>query len=402
MKASRAAILVLAVSRIGSAALGFEAQSGASPGTKPADDALAPWRSGVTVRPASGAKQCHTIHAYFNTSPESPDSRWVLFYASVTAEAHEGELRILERATGRERVIARSVTIEDAHRAACQQWVSKGRRVVFHDVREGQWLVAAVDVENGKERILVRDRQVGWGQANADVVPVYGCHWNPGEHRDLELIDVETGMARTVVTASAVKAAYAQWIAKQFAQREVSVFFPVLSPDLHRVFFKMASPAGGDFRSRKASLREGLLCYELTQARFLFLREKWGHPAWHPDSRTIIEPGNVLIQSDTGTIKRIPGLPVFRGSHPSISPDGRLFVTDAMFSDGKGEYGIVVGRLEGGDYVVIHRFDNSQGARSWRRSHPHPIFSPDGKRIYFNVSSGPWTELHVAEARRSA
>ena len=27
----------------------------------------------------------------------------------------------------------------------------------------------------------------------------------------------------------------------------------------------------------------------------------------------------------------------------------------------------------------------------------HPAFSPDGKRIYYNVNSGPWTTLHVAE-----
>ena len=40
----------------------------------------------------------------------------------------------------------------------------------------------------------------------------------------------------------------------------------------------------------------------------------------------------------------------------------------------------------------------SASANSWRRSHPHPAFSPDGKRLYFNVSSGPWTQLHVAEA----
>ena len=33
---------------------------------------------------------------------------------------------------------------------------------------------------------------------------------------------------------------------------------------------------------------------------------------------------------------------------------------------------------------IIHRADNTHGARSWRISHPHPVFSPDGKRIYFN------------------
>jgi hypothetical protein len=47
---------------------------------------------------------------------------------------------------------------------------------------------------------------------------------------------------------------------------------------------------------------------------------------------------------------------------------------------------------------VLHHFDNSRGARSWRKNHPHPIFSGDGRRIYFNVNEGEWTRLHVAEA----
>jgi WD40-like Beta Propeller Repeat len=36
-------------------------------------------------------------------------------------------------------------------------------------------------------------------------------------------------------------------------------------------------------------------------------------------------------------------------------------------------------------------------ARALPVSHPHPAFSPDGKRLYFNVSAGQWTRLHVAE-----
>ena len=30
-------------------------------------------------------------------------------------------------------------------------------------------------------------------------------------------------------------------------------------------------------------------------------------------------------------------------------------------------------------------------------SHPHPVFSPDSQRIYFNVGSDEWTRLYVAE-----
>ena len=46
------------------------------------DDPLAAWRSGVRVRPVVAEAEGHTIHSYFNTCPESPDGKWVLFFAS--------------------------------------------------------------------------------------------------------------------------------------------------------------------------------------------------------------------------------------------------------------------------------------------------------------------------------
>ncbi|MCX7047302.1 MAG: hypothetical protein NTX50_17670 [Candidatus Sumerlaeota bacterium] len=364
------------------------------------NDPLAAWRGNVTVKPVSIQPGRHTIHSYFNVSPESPDGRWVVFYASTEADAGHGEVHILERATGREQAIARNVTVEDAHRSACQQWISRGRTVVFHDERNGEWTVAAMDIGTLQERVLARGRQVGWGQSNADVIPLYSPHSNPGACRDMELLDVTSGAARVAVRADAVREAYPEWTTKAFADKPISIFFPVLSPDLKKVFFKLATPAGGDVRSKEASDRQGLICYDLEHSRFLFLREKWGRPAWSPDGRSITEVGNLFINSDNGSVRREPGLPNWRSSHPSSSPDGRLLVTDTTMDPlgGKAsDWAIVVEDARESAYTVVHTFDNSRGARSWRRSHPHPVFSADGRRIYFNVSSSEWTQLWVAE-----
>lgn len=368
---------------------------------KPAGDPLTPWRQGVRVHPVSSAPGRHTIHSYYVTSPESPDGGKVVFYASTTPEGHTGEICVLDRATGQERVLARGVTVEDAHRAACQQWVSGGKKVVFHDCRDGRWVVAAVDLATGKEEILAQDHQLGWVQPGADLVPLYGCHWNPGKHHDLELLDLSTGAVRTVVTATAAREAYPQQVGKLFGDRELSVYFPILSPDLKRVFFKLATPAGGDFRSSSASVREGLVCYDLAQSKFKFMDTTWGHPSWAPDSRWIIQVGNQFIDSGDGAKRKIQNGPPLSGAHQSVSPDGKLFVADGMLPGDKQKnlWSVVVGRVDGGGYVVLHQFDNSKGARSWRKSHPHPHFSPDGRRIYYNVNSGPWTELYVAESR---
>jgi Tol biopolymer transport system component len=363
-------------------------------------DPLAPWRHGVKIRAVSSDENAHTIHSYFNTCPESPDGKQVLFFVSQSRDGHVGAVHVLDRASGQEKAITAELAVEDAHRAACQQWVSHGKRVVFHGQREGEWFTAVVDLDAGKERVMAKGRLAGWGQPDSDLVPLYGLHWDPGQHRDLELVNVATGEIRTALTNAAVQANYPDWLAKAYAGKPTSIFFPVLSPDGSRIFFKMASSSGGDARSKAASQRQGLLCYGLAENRFLFLRERWGHPSWHPDKRTIVEMAYTLIDSDTGKVRRLPGLPAVRGDHPSASSDGNLIVTDTTMDRFGGEasdWGIVLADARGGQHLLLHQFKNSEGAASWRRSHPHPIFSADGERIYFNVSEGRWTRLYVAE-----
>ncbi len=366
------------------------------------DDRLAKWK-GATRESVSSLTNRHVIHSYFNTSPESPDGKFVLYYASATREGESGDLRLLERATRKERIVAKGVTTEDAHRAACQQWIRGGRTVVYHDCRGGRWCVAAVDVASGDEKILAWDRQVGFGAAMGDWVPVYGCHWNPGPHRDIELVNVESGEVRKAVTADEVRREYADWIQGRFGATDISLFFPVMSPDGKKLFLKIARPGGADdFRGKQASIRDGKVVYDLEARRLVRLVTKWGHPSWTPDSTGLFEKGNHGMDIATGRTapRRAPSC---FSDHPSVSPDGRLFVTDADVSrrpfGGPNLWAVGVGSMREDAYEVIEVFDNSRGATSWRRNHPHPAFSADGKRVYYNVNSGAWTKLMVAERR---
>src|SRR5207244_2093530 len=102
--------------------------------------------------------------------------------------------------------------------------------------------------------------------------PVYGLHWDAGSSRDLELVNVETGATQTALTAASVRAAYPDEIAAAFGDRPISIFFPIMSPDGTRVLFKLAAPAGGDYRSPQASDRKLLIGYDLKSSRFLFLQ----------------------------------------------------------------------------------------------------------------------------------
>jgi hypothetical protein len=367
------------------------------------DDPVATWSKNVRITQVSAAPGRHSIHSYYVANPESPDGRHVLFFTSTHPAGYVGEVRILERATGKETVLAGNVHTEDAHRVACQQWLSGGRRVAFHEVVEKRWRVVVVDVATLKRTVVGEDLQVGFGRPDADQLPMYGCHWNPGPHRDLYVWDAATGKTTTRATIAEVEAKYGDWLAKEFAGKPCSIFFPVLSPDLKRVFFKIAAGNGGDnFMAKNASHRQGLVVYDFEKCACIWQRGKWGHPGWTSDSRHIFEMGNITmdIGQEQFSYKKLKDVPNLRGSHPSVSPDGTLMVTDG-FSEpagGKpGEWGVMVADMRGGRWTLLHSFDQTKGAKSWRRNDPHPAFSADGKRIYYNTSDGEFTRLIVAE-----
>ncbi|OYW71562.1 MAG: hypothetical protein B7Z37_27435 [Verrucomicrobia bacterium 12-59-8] len=368
-----------------------------------AADPVAAWSKDVTIKPVSAVEGRHTIHTYYLTNPESPDGKWVLFFTSTDPQGHLGEVRMIERATQKETVLADNVHTEDAHRVACQQWLSGGKGVAFHEVIDKKWRVVVVDVETLKKTIVAEDHQVGFGRPEGDLLPMYGCHWNPGPFRDLEVWDASSGKTTTYAKISEVEAKYGEWLQKEFAGKPCSIFFPVLSPDLKRVFFKVAAGNGGDdYMSSRASHRQGTVVYDFEKAGCIWQRNRWGHPAWTPDSQHIFEAGNISfdIADNPAKYTRLKDVPVLSGTHPSVSPDGTLMVTDGMSKNvgGKGdEWGIQVVDMNGGKWVLLHSFAQNGGAKSWRRNHPHPAFSADGKRIYYNVSDGPFTRLMVAE-----
>ena len=368
-----------------------------------ADDPVASWSKDVVIKPVSSVGGRHSIHTYYVANPESPDGRHVLFFTSTHPASYVGEVRILERATGVETVLAENVATEDAHRVACQQWLSGGKRVAFHEVIDKRWRVVVVDVETLTKTIVAEDHQVGFGRPEGDLLPMYGCHWNPGPHRDLKVWDAATGKTSTRATIAEVEAKYGEWLTEAFAGKPCSIFFPVISPDLKRVFFKIAAGNGGNnYMAKNASLRQGIICYDFEKAACIWQRGQWGHPGWTPDSQHIFEVGNITIDNSSPTLKytKLKDIPNLRGSHPSVSPDGKLMVTDGMTEPVGGkpnEWGIMVADMNGGKWVLLQSFEQHRGARSWRRNDPHPAFSADGKRIYYNTSDDQFTRLMVAE-----
>lgn len=392
------------------AAASSAARAFAQPPNSGHSPALAPWKSGVTINPVSTVPGRHTIHTYFNVTPESPDGGSVLFYTSTVPDGQtHGTLVVRDRRTGQERTIVTGLDCEDAHRVACQQWISRGRRIIFHDLRDGEVVVVTVDPATLQQRVLAKHRMVSFGQQDSDLIPIYGVHFQPDQYRDVELLNAATGEIRTIAKADAIRAAYPQQVAVLYGQKPISTPFATISPDLKLLFVKLSDtddtyipqpPGHLKWPHSYQSDREGLVVIEVASGKLLFFQRDWGHPAWFPDSAHILNFHNTVTDAHTGATVSIPNLPEFPGQHLTPSPDGKLFVTDTKletFGGKRGEWGVAVCDAAGTDWTWIAKFQGDQGATTWRKNHPHPAFSSDGKRIYYNVNSGPWTTLHVAE-----
>lgn len=186
-----------------------------------------------TRTPVSDVPERHTIHSYFNVCPESPDGRYVVFYASKTPSSETGEIILRNRETGKEETIATNIETEDAHRAACQQWMQGGKTVVYHNHSKGVWTVYAYDVETKQTRTLATERQLGFTSPDGkgNLVPLYGYHWNPTKHRDFEVYDLNENKIRTVVTINdaidAIKSLNPEWLETTFTgnKDKMSIFF---------------------------------------------------------------------------------------------------------------------------------------------------------------------------------
>lgn len=363
--------------------------------------ALDAWKN-CQPRPVWPDRDVHALHSYFNTCPESPDGRYVLLFIARQADAELGDLCLLDRRNGETRVLDRGIEVEDAHRQANQQWLAGGRYVVYMRRDQGHWRVMRADVASGEVAELAHGRQAGWGPADGTVVPLYGSHWEPGLYHDIELLDVVTGSARTVLDLRTVLGGFPAIVQELFPDRQPdSLFFPVLSPDGRRVIFKLSAVLDGRYRSEKASRREGLFAYDLVAGRALGFHPTWGHPAWLPDSHTVLRNG-LLVDTDTMATRPIPWYPLRLNTHPAASPDGELVAMDVLrapFTQQDGHWTVVIGDLSE-TWLHLHTAPApGNGTASWRSAHPHPVFSADGCRLYFNVNLGERTVLYVAERK---
>ena len=126
-----------------------------------------------------------------------------------------------------------------------------------------------------------------------------------------------------------------------------------------------------------------------------YLSEVGQHPMWFFDDALLSyvrQPGFNHYENPSAQYVTIhpvdgsPGYPLVEnaiGNQGSVSPDGKYFVTDVFDWPEPGTHAVSLYEVESDDYRVLIRSKGGPGDTK-NNMHPHPSWSRDGNRIYFN------------------
>jgi len=129
--------------------------------------------------------------------------------------------------------------------------------------------------------------------------------------------------------------------------------------------------------------------------RTLDLRHSTGHFVWFGKTgrvlSTVNEPFGSILDTAEGEEK--PRL-IAKGGHfwhAAGSDDGKWVISDTNWPD----IGLILVNVETGTWAPLCHPGASEGHPQW--SHPHPMFSPDGKYVVFNSDRTGVGQVYVAE-----
>ena len=169
----------------------------------------------------------------------------------------------------------------------------------------------------------------------------------------------------------------------------------------------------GHYHSRIWTVRRDGSNNQLVYERDARKKEWIVHETWRPGTMEILTvswPHGVLgIDVSTGSVRRVVSLNAW---HPMIDRKGALMVTDTRNPD----IGLQLFRVdgEGSEVQPLCLSDSSNDGDHWRtdhcpyddglvnvtalqHTHPHPSFSPDGRRVVFTSDRTGQAQLYEVE-----
>ncbi|MCY7351733.1 MAG: hypothetical protein LH606_13870 [Cytophagaceae bacterium] len=379
-----------------------------------------PAYSGQALVPVVKVSSGRTIHRFFDTSPLSPSGRYLALFrfpqeTRSPQPGEVGEVILVDRQTGQERVVAQSRGWE-MQLGANVQWGRTDEELYFNDVDTTTWQAFALQLNplTGQARrmggtvfmaspdgtklatynlISSRRAQAGYGV----VVPKDRVVRNVGpvEADGIDVVNTATGQAQRVVTIRRIYEKTVPSIAIANPQEfEYYCFQVKWNPQGTRLLTTMqwAPLTGGPRRRAVITMRP-----DGSDLRTAITPDQWAkgghHINWTPDGEHLSmnlnvdgKPGLeiITVRYDGSDLKTVfsPG-----SGHPSFQTGGLPFmVTDAY----PGELGLTEGSVPirlmnvqtGTEQTLVSIFLSK--AEGEFRIDAHPAWDRSGRYVIFN------------------
>lgn len=332
------------------------------------------------------------VHAYYDVCPESPDgSRAIVTVFSGDAIPGPARVAIVDRTSGEVlRTIGEPVEAI-GHVGRFALWLDEDRIALRQgeDEAVGGWSIVTLSTgEQVDHPGALRQWHAGTGRG---LVQQLGTTPNP--HRLRQGIAVVDDQGRTVAEAGVPDCLAC------LPEGETPPPIDMLdvknfkwAPDGSRFFVVFNTEQYGNFIDRDGPRFKTIVSFNAEAGDARFLGHFGHHPTWSGDGSLIYamdvrDDGSqdlVALPAD-GSLETQTVLESIPGAHGSPTPDGRRWIIDVPEADHSecaiAAFDLATGRREDLVRFSHTRWDHRTG------NHPHPVVTPDGRRVYFNAQA---------------
>ncbi len=342
------------------------------------------------------------VHRYYDTPCESPDGDRILYFRFDGPIPGPGEVVVAGRDGADPRALARVDADCLGHVGAQATWVD--RETVSYAADGARASVTVIASLNGGGTREVRG---GIRQFHPDArrAVVNRAGAAPGDELSwkrktiVESVDCDSGDVLPLLTVEQAAAAHP---AGNVDPSRMNLMNTKWSPDGTRLFAVFTDEIYARHHCEKRTIKS-LILVNADGSDVRYLGEFTHHPIWSPDGAAVIAHlrnerfgGQDLVSlplDGSGTRTLIAG---YAGVHSTPNRAGTKVITDAFRSPAEGGASILRYDLESGEAEVLcsgaHRdFDHNTGC------HPHPQWSADEKRVYFNMADSGSPQLYALE-----
>lgn len=348
---------------------------------------------------------CPGVHTYFDVRPDSPDGKHIVHFAytgPIDAGRGDGKLCIT-RADGRNPQLLTDPIHAHTQNGIFQQWLSP-HEIAYRRLQDNKPETATIDIRTGKKRYFP---DMAIRMASPDGTKAL-CHIGP----DTPGTSQRAKSMRAVFLLDFI----AETGRKLFCIEDAWALHPLRNqchPQENRLYFKHTKWAADGstfmvvFTNERAEPGEdkvkSIFLADADGGNLRYLTEFTTHPFWHINSTDVC----ALMTSPDGLI--LTAYPIdggeprelsepFRGCHVDMHPSGHYLIADSFAAPwaGKGEGAIFLYDLRTHKQSLVARFplpDNTNATGC----HPHPVFSRDGKKVFFNATENGYPIFCQAE-----